>query len=257
MDVVTEASQQHNIVEGALGRMFDAGAHFGVTKSRRHPSTRKYVFGTKQHVDIVDLSRTEELLEAACSFVRELGAAHKTLLFVGGKPESQRIVRAAAERVGAPYVVGRWIGGTITNFEEIKKRISRLESLRADRESGALGKYTKLERLLIDREIARLESMYGGLTNLGNTIPHALFVVDPKREVNAVREARTRSIPVIALANTDCDLSPITYPIPANDAAPRSITFFTNELANAYEEGLESAPMHAPAPNRAAAHDVV
>ena len=250
MDVATEAPQQHKI-EGPLGRMFDAGAHFGVAKSRRHPSTRTYIFGTKQRVDIVDLSRTEQLLEAACSFARELGAAHKTLLFVGGKPESQRIVRAAAERVGAPYVVGRWIGGTITNFEEIKKRIGRLESLRTDRESGALGKYTKLERLLIDREIARLENMYGGLITLGNTTPHALFVIDPKREINAVREARTRSIPVIALANTDCDLSLITYPIPANDAAPRSIAFFTDELANAYEEGLESTPVRAaPAPSR-------
>lgn len=236
MDTKTNAHTE------AVDRMFEAGAHYGLAKARRHPSAKKNLFGTKHQTDVFDLSKTAEYLEKAKEFAKNLGAERKTLLLVGGKPETHKIVRDAALLTGTPYCVGRWIGGTITNFPEIKKRVARLEKLVADRESGALAKYTKFERLQIDREITKLQSMYEGLIPLNEKLPHALFVIDPRREIIAVKEAAGKRIPVIALANSDCDLSEVTYPIPANDAAPKSIAYFVNEIVSSYKAGLESAP---------------
>lgn len=243
MNTATETNNKESI-----DLMYTAGAHYGVPKARRHPTTGAYVFGQKQKIDIFDLEKTDAMLEVAKDFARTLGQKRKTLLFVGGKPESQRYVKAEALRVGAPYSIGRWIGGTLTNFSEIRKRIIRLEKLTADRASGALAKHTKLERLLIDRDIEKLETMYAGLIVLGDKIPDALFIVDSKREMIAVREAKTKNLPVIALANSDCDLSLIDYPIPANDAASKSISYFVSEIATAYEEGLKTTPTEVAAP---------
>jgi small subunit ribosomal protein S2 len=226
-----------------LDTLFKAGAHYGVSKTRRHPSVQKHLYGQKQAMDLFDLEKTQELLEQAKDFVRTLGRERKLLLFVGGKPESHKIVREAALRVKAAYVVGRWIGGSLTNHSEIKKRVARMQDLIAKRDSGALSKYTKFERLQIDREIEKLETMYAGLAPLNDKLPHALFVVDPKREAIAVSEAQRFKIPVVALANSDCNLNVIDYPIPANDAAKRSIDLFVNEIANAYEEGLKEKPV--------------
>jgi len=237
MNTATEATSE------AVERMFTAGAHFGLAKARRHPSVRNYLFGLKQQTDIFDLEKTEEALEKAKAYAKKLGEERKNLMFVGGKPESHRIVRDAATRVDAPFVIGRWIGGSITNFVEIKKRVNKLQKLLSDRDSGALSKYTKLERLHIDREIEKLEGMYEGLIGLGDKLPDALFVIDPRREAIAVKEAMTRKIPVIALASSDCDLSVTDYPIPANDSAKRSIEYFVGEIAAAYEEGRKAAPM--------------
>jgi small subunit ribosomal protein S2 len=226
-----------------IDRMFAAGAHFGLPKARRHPSALPHLFGLKQKLDVFDLEKTADALEKAKTFARKLGEERKTLLFVGGKEESQRYVKSAALRLNAPYCIGRWIGGTITNFAEIKKRIGRLETLLKDRESGALSKYTKLERLLIDREIDKLETMYAGLVVLKEKLPDALFVIDPRHEAIAIKEALTKNIPVIALASSDCNLGTVNYAIPANDSAPKSIAFFVEEIALAYEEGQRSAPL--------------
>lgn len=227
----------------AIDRLFEAGAHYGYAKSRRHPTAAQYLFGTKQRVDIFDLEKTAPALEKVLAFVRTLGTERKTLLFLGGKPESHKPVREAAISAKCPYVVGRWIGGTLTNHDEIKKRIARLHDLREQRESGALQKYTKLERLHIDREIDKLETMYGGIGTLGERLPDALFIVDPKKEFIAVKEAAAKHIPIIALASTDCDLTVADHIIPANDSAPRSIAYFVHEIARAYREGTEAAPL--------------
>lgn len=226
-----------------IERMFDAGAHFGYVKSRRHPSTKPFLYGQKQRVEIFDLEKTTDALEAAKAFVESLGAAGKKLLFVGGKPEARKIVRAVANELSMPFVDGRWIGGTLTNFKEIKKRIERLETLLDQREKGELSKYTKHERLLIDREITKLETMYGGLRALGDAFPAALFVVDSKHEKIAVGEATKMRVPVVGLTNTDCDLSLVTYPIPGNDSAVKSITFFVREIADAYQKGKTTSPV--------------
>ena len=227
----------------AVEEMSTAGAHFGLPKARRHPSVKKYVFGQKQKIDIFNLEKTEELLEKAKVFAKKLGTERKHLLFVGGKPESHKIIKNVALSNEVPFCVGRWIGGSITNFPEIKKRVNKLKKLLADRESGALSKYTKFERLHIDRDIEKLQGMYEGLIPLGDRLPDALFVIDPKREYIAVDEAIVKNIPVIALASSDCDISVIQYPIVANDTSKKSIEYFVNQIASAYEEGRKNAPM--------------
>lgn len=227
----------------SVSSMFTAGAHFGLPKARRHPSVKKYLFGLKQKTDIFNLEKTEVLLENAKAFAKKLGTERKKLLFVAGKPESHRIVKRAAERIEAPYCIGRWIGGSITNFAEIKKRVNKLKRLIENKESGALSKYTKLERLYIDREIEKLQKMYGGLVGLGDRLPDALFVIDSRREAIAVEEGFAKKIPVIALANSDCDIENIEYPIVANDSAKKSVEYFVEEIATAYEEGLKNAPV--------------
>lgn len=226
-----------------VNSMYKAGAHFGLSKARRHPSIKKYLFGLKQKTDVFDLEKTEKLLEEAKAFAKKLGSERKKLLFIAGKPESHRIIKKAAERVDAPYCIGRWIGGSLTNFTEIKKRVAKLKKLVDDKETGALSKYTKLERLYIDREIEKLQKMYGGLLGLGEKLPDALFVIDSRREAIAVEEGHAKKIPVISLASSDCDVSHIEYPIVANDSARKSIEYFVEEIADAYEDGLKSAPV--------------
>lgn len=237
------ATQSKDMDKNLIERMFDAGAHFGYVKSRRHPSVKAFLFGQKQRVEIFDLEKTNDALLAAQAFVEELGTTGKKVLFVGGKPEARRIVKTAALSASMPYVDGRWIGGTLTNFKEIKKRVERLETLLVQRERGELAKYTKHERLLIDREIAKLEKMYGGLRTLGDSLPAALFVVDSKHEHIAVEEAKKSRVPVVALTNTDCDISFIDFPIPANDAVAKSITFFVHEITEAYKKGMTKKPL--------------
>lgn len=233
-------SNTTTIDSSEIERLFSVGAHFGVAKSRRHPSQVQNIFGQKDRIDLFDLEKTYTALQTACEYAKKLGSEKKDLLFVGGKPESTLFVKRHAERIDAPYCVGRWIGGTLTNLPEIRKRVERLESLRKDKASGALDKYTKLERVLLDREIAKLEDMYEGLVILDGKLPHALFVIDPRSEETAIREAKRKHIPVIALANTDCDISEIDYPIPANDSTAKSINFFTEMIADAYQEGKKN-----------------
>ncbi len=222
--------------ENTIESMFTSGAHFGLGKSRRHPSISSYIFGTKNGTDIFDLEKTQVLLEKAKSFIATLAKDNKTILFVGGKKEAFKTVRNAAELQAMPYVDGRWIGGTISNFPQIRKRIDRYEKLITDKEKGELAKYTKRERMLIDKEIASLEKMFLGIVPM-KKIPDALFVIDPRKEKIAVKEAMDYNIPVVALCGSDCDISGITYPIIGNDTSKLSIQYFVNEISKAYQEG--------------------
>jgi small subunit ribosomal protein S2 len=229
----------------AIEAMFKAGAHFGYNRSRRHPTTKPYIFGTKNKVEIFDLEKTLEKLEEAKQFIAGIVASGKPILLVAGKNEAREVVRSAALALGVPYVASRWIGGTLTNFPEIRRRIEKMENLEAQRDRGELAKYTKKERLLIDQDIERLRALFGGLTLLKER-PAALFVIDSKKEEIAVKEALDTGVPVIALANSDCDLHGITYVIPGNDASVSSITYFVNEIAEAIRKGKLSAPAAAP-----------
>jgi small subunit ribosomal protein S2 len=220
--------------------MFKAGSHFGYGKSRRHPSAVPYIFGAKNRVEIFDLEKTSKALERAKAFLTSIAATGKQIVLVGGKSESRDAVLKAAQSLNMPYVAGRWIGGTFTNFGEIRRRIEKMEMLTAQREKGELGKYTKKERLLIDREIAKLEQFFSGLT-LMKELPKAIFVIDPKRENIAVTEAQKVGIPVVALAGSDCNLKEVDYAIPGNDASLSSITFFVNQIADAIREGSKEA----------------
>ena len=219
-----------------IGAMFTAGAHFGYQKSRRNASTAPYIFGLKNKVEIIDLEQTEKQLEKAKEFIESVAKLGKQVLFVGGKNEARDIVKLAAMSVDMPYVASRWIGGTLTNAVEIKKRIAKFEDLQKQKEKGELAKYTKKERLLIDREIANLDTMFSGIVSM-KELPKALFVIDPKKEFIAVAEAKKMGVPVVALLNTDCDVTEVEYPIVGNDASVSSIALFTNEIAKAYKAG--------------------
>ncbi len=219
-----------------IDTLYSAGAHFGYPRARRHPSAAPFIYTTRDRTDIFDLEETERRLAKAIQFVASLAQAGGQLLFVSGKHESIDIVRRAAERIGTPFVAGRWIGGTLTNFKNIRKRIDRLEKLMAERESGALDKYTKRERLLIDREIEELTARFGGLTNLAKE-PAALFVVDTRHEETAVREANQLGIPVVGLSSTDCNYALVQHLIPANDTSIKSVALIVDAIASAYTEG--------------------
>ena len=223
----------------AFDSMFKAGAHYGLAKSRRHPSVRPFIFGVKNNVEIFDLEMTIKMLEKAKAFVANLASEGKQVLFVGGKAEARDAVKAAAMSVDMPYVAGRWIGGTLTNFAAIRSRVDMMTGLAADKEKGALAKYTKKERLLIDRKISNLEFYFTGITSMKD-MPKALFVIDPKREHIAVSEAKKAGVPVIALAGSDCNLNDVDYPIVGNDAAISSVRHFAQEIAAAYAEGKKN-----------------
>ncbi len=224
-----------------LEAMFSAGAHLGYNRSRRHPSVSTYIFGTKNRVELIDIEKTHELLEKAKQFVSDIAAQRGQILFITSKKEAEDIIRSAARAVDMPYVIGRWIGGTFTNYPQIRKRIERLVDLSTQREKGELAKYTKKERLMIDREITKLEKMFGGIVTMKD-MPKAIFVIDPRREAITVHEAQGMGIPVIALAGSDCDISLIGYPVVANDASVKSIKYFTDEIVAAYKAGSLKAP---------------
>lgn len=220
----------------ALETLFKAGAHYGHTKSKRHPSTRKYLYGAKDNVELFNLEKTISKLEEAKAFVKQLGAEGKMILFVASKAEARETIAKTAESLGQPYVASRFKGGTLSNFTEIRKRIKKLEELTEKRESGELEKYTKKERLFFDREIEDLEEGYSGLTPL-NRLPDAIYIVDIAREAIALKGARSLGIPVVSLSSSDCDLSLVDYPIPANDASRQTIEYVTGEIARAYKNG--------------------
>ncbi|KKW24378.1 MAG: 30S ribosomal protein S2 [Candidatus Kaiserbacteria bacterium GW2011_GWB1_52_6] len=221
--------------------LYDAGAHFALSRARRHPTATPYIFSTKDRTDIFDLEETIKRLESAKALAGAIAGSGKRVLFVGGKNEAISIVKSAAESVGAPYVAGRWIGGSLTNFKNIRKRIDRLEKFMSERESGALEKYTKRERLMIDREIEKLLARFGGLVKM-TELPGALFVVDSRHEDTAVKEANQLKIPVIGLSSSDCDFSLVQYPIPGNDTSVRSIRFVAEAIAESYAAGLTHRP---------------
>jgi small subunit ribosomal protein S2 len=230
----------HTSEKTLIERLFDVGAHFGFTKSRRHPTTSPFIFGNKQGTDIIDLEQTVLSLEKAKEVCTEAGKAGKHILFVGTKEEIAVTVKAHAEQAKMPYVVNRWVGGMLTNFSEIKKRVARLNDLIAQGESGELErKYTKKERVVIGRELAKLSHNFSGIQHM-ERLPHALVIVDPRHDSIAVEEATFLKIPIIAIASSDTNIRPIAYPIVANDALQGSVSFILDELVAAYTDGVSA-----------------
>ncbi len=229
-----------------INELFKAGAHFGFVKSRRHPSSKPFIFGVKNKIEIFDLEKVKAELEKALKFIEDKASVGATVLFVGGKSEARKAVEKAGKELSMPFVSGRWIGGSLTNFTEIRKRINKMEDLMGQKERGELGKYTKKERLLIDREIENLNIYFAGLSNM-KALPKMLVVVDPKKEHIAVSEAEKMKIPVVALAGSDCDLHSVEYAIPANDSSQASINFIIGEIVSAYKSGVaKQKPVEAP-----------
>ncbi len=233
--------EKNPIIDG----LFAVGAHYGYTKSRRHPSVAPFLFGNKGGSEIFDLEHTAVQLQRACEAVKEVAQKRGAILFVGGKPEARQSLERFARRLNQPFVSGRWIGGTLTNWNEINKRLARLSELTDMRESGDSAKFTKFERLMLEREEKDLELMFGGLRGLEGA-PKLLVIVDPRHEQTAVVEAQLMHIPTVALLNSDCDASQITYPIAANDASRHTIEMVLGEIATALESGIASAAPVAP-----------
>ncbi len=222
-----------------IEEMFSVGAHYGYGKSRRHPSVSSYIYTTKNKTDIIDLEKTDVMLKNALEFVKNLGAKNKTILFVGTKPEAKEAIRITAEALNMPYVNERWIGGIISNFSEIKKRIAELENYRKDSATGGLDKYTKKERVVMSKKMDRLARYYSGLVGLKKA-PDVIFMIDAREEKIAFTEANTFGIEVVALTNSDTNIKGIDYPIVANDASKLSITYFTKSIEEAYKAGVNS-----------------
>lgn len=235
-------SQKSTQTDTLIKQLFGVGAHFGYSKSRSHPAMRNFIYGFKNRDAVIDLEQTVAQLELAKEFISGLAAAGKEMLLVGNKNEARGIVARAAESLGLPYVASRWLGGTFTNWPQIKSRIDRMHDLKAQKDKGELAVYTKKERLLFDREITRLERYLLSLSNLAK-LPAAVVVIDPRQEAIVVAEARRVGVPVVALAGSDCDLAGVAYPVVANDANVKSIQFFIDQIVSAYQAGQKEAQM--------------
>src|SRR3989344_2933097 len=232
------------VANDVVEELFQRGTHYGYSRSRRHASAKPYIYGFKNRSAIIDLEQTIASLELAKTFLKELASTGKQLLLVGTKPEAVLVIERVAGRLEMPYITTRWIGGTLTNFTEIRKRIERLNALKSERDGGGFGVYNKLERAKLEKEIQELERYFSNLVSL-TKLPGAILVIDSKAEGIAVAEARRVGVPIISLSSTDCDLTLIDYPIVSNDGSAQSIEYLVNALALAYESGkqLTSVPI--------------
>jgi len=205
-----------------LEDMLKAGMHFGHRTNRWHPKMKQFIFTSKNGVYIIDLKKTQEKFQEALEFMAKLVTEGKNILFVGTKSQVAPTLKKMAEETGQPYIVGKWLGGYLTNFAVVRKSVKKYLDLIEKREGGKLEKYTKKERLNFDREIKKLELRVGGLTSLSK-LPDALFVWDIKEEETAVREAQQKNIPLIAICDTNVNPEEVNYPIPANDDSTKTI----------------------------------
>lgn len=224
----------------SLQELLEAGVHFGHQVRRGHPRMKPYIFGARDGVHIIDLTQSEKCLKEAAEFVYELGKTNKVLLFVGTKKQARPIVEELAQKLHAPYMVARWMGGFLTNFDEIKKNIKLLKDYKAQKEKGELSKYTKKEQLLLERKMAKLEKDFAGVMDM-EKVPDVVFITDAVSENIAIREANRLGIKVVALADSNCNVSEIDYPIPGNDDAIKSIKILVGAIASAYEAGKKEA----------------
>lgn len=216
--------------------LLETGAHYGFTKARRHPSTQHFIIATKNKSDLINIEETANQIEKAKEVLRGMAAGGKIVMLVGTKTEAVDAIKNAALKMPALSVSHRWVGGIITNFSEIRKRTNRLTTLRDEKSQGLLEKYTKKERLLLDREMDKMERNFGGIVDM-KKIPDIMIVVDSNKENIAVTEARKMQIPVIALSNTDCDLTTVDFPIVINDTSKASINLVLETLAESYANG--------------------
>jgi len=221
-----------------MKELLEAGVHFGHRTQRWNPKMEPYIYTARKGIYIINLQESLRLLEIAYNFVRDKAAEGATFLFVGTKRQAQDIVREEATRCGAFYVNNRWLGGLLTNFKTIKKRIDRLVELEELEESGRLDELPKKEQAKLKRELTKLRKNLGGVKNM-ERVPDVLYIVDPRKEKIAVAEANILGIPTVAIVDTNCDPDDIDYVIPGNDDAIRAIRLITSKIADAIIEGRE------------------
>lgn len=222
-------------VEKSLEAMLKSGVHFGHQKSRKHPSMNEYVYTTRKGINIIDLQKTSEKLEEALEFLETLKAENKKILFVGTKKQSHDLIKSLAKRLGMPYVIDRWLGGTFTNFKNIKGRTKYLKDQEDLKNKGEFKKYTKFEQAKKTEEIEKMEKKMGGIKDMLE-LPGAVFVVDLKEDNLAVKEAKKMGIQVIALTDTNVNANEADYAIPANDDAVSSIRIILSYIGKTLAE---------------------
>jgi small subunit ribosomal protein S2 len=230
-----------------IEEMLKAGVHFGHQSAKWHPKMRPFIFGIRQGVHVIDVEKTQVQLEKAVAFVTDVVARGGNILLVGTKSQAQDIIAKYGKDCGMPYVNVRWLGGTLTNFPQIQRLIRHYTELKDKRDKGELRKYTKLEQLQFDREIAELDEKIGGISTM-TRLPDAVFILDARTEKTVVREASTMKVPIVALVDSNVNSTGVAYIIPGNDDASASIDLITKTIANAVKEGkAKNATMRAAA----------
>ena len=231
----------------SMKQLLEAGVHFGHQTRRWNPKMAEYIFTERNGIYIIDLQKTVKKVEEAYNFVREVTEQGGEILFVGTKKQAQESIKEEAERVGMYFVNSRWLGGMLTNFTTIRKRIQRMDQLKKMAEDGTFDQLPKKEVVNLTIEAEKLEKNLGGIKEM-KKLPAAIFIVDPKKEHNAVAEARKLNIPIIAIVDTNCDPDEIDYVIPGNDDAIRAVKLITSAMANAVLEGKQGEQFAAEAP---------
>jgi small subunit ribosomal protein S2 len=222
----------------ALLDMLKAGVHFGHQKSKWHPKMKEFIFGVRNGVHIINLERTAEELEKALEYLKSLAANGRVILFVGTKRQARKPVMEAAIACGMPYLVERWIGGLLTNFEEVRRRLKKYKTLREQFETGEIEKYTKKEQVNMKKQLEKMDKYLIGLTAL-DKMPDALYIADMRTEKTALAETKRMEVPVVAACDTNTDPTQVAYAIPANDDAVNSITLMANLASEAISEGVK------------------
>ena len=235
-----EAKKENNMISlPKIEDMLKAGMHFGHRTNRWHPKMNQYIFTSKNGIYVIDLRKSREKLKEALEFIQKLVLENKSILFVGTKSQVSAPLKKMAEESGQAYVVGKWLGGYITNFAVIKKSVKKYTDLIEKKEAGKLDKYTKKERLDFDREIKKLEARVAGLVSLSK-LPDALFVWDIKEEETAIKEAQQKNIPIVAICDTNVNPEEVTYAIPANDDSTKTIKIVLEAIKDALLEGKKA-----------------
>ena len=222
----------------AMKQLLEAGVHFGHQTRRWNPKMAEYIFQARNGIHIIDLQKTSKKIDEAYEFLRSQAEDGKTVLFVGTKKQAQVCIKEAAEKCGMYYVDQRWLGGMLTNFSTIKTRIQRLKDIEKMQEDGTFDVLPKKEVINLKKEMKKLQANLGGIKDM-EELPGVLFIVDPKKEYNAINEAKKLNIPVVGIVDTNCDPEVLDYPIPGNDDAIRSVKLITDAMANAIIEGKQ------------------
>ena len=238
----------------SMKQLLEAGVHFGHQTRRWNPKMATYIYTERNGIYIIDLQKTVKKLEEAYNFVRELGEKGETILFVGTKKQAQEAIKEEASRVGMYWVNARWLGGMLTNFKTMRGRVDRLNQLKKMQEDGTFDMLPKQAVMKHMGEIAKLEKYLGGVTEM-KKLPGALFIVDPRKERNAIAEARKLHIPIVAIVDTNCDPDEVDYVIPGNDDAIRAVKLIAGKMADAVLEGRQGEQMEEAAEAEAADKD--
>lgn len=218
--------------KGLMEEMIKAGVHFGHSKSRKNPKMNPYIYAIRNDVCIIDVGLTLEKLKEAIEFIKETAKKGEIILFVGVQPQEKKVIKETAEECKMPYVVERWLGGILTNFKAIRKRVEYLLDLERKKKAGELEKYTKKEQMLFDEEIEKMNRNFGGIKTL-EKLPDAILILNLKKNSTPVREARRKKIPIIGLADTDTDPTLADYPIPSNDETVSVLRFMLEQIKEA------------------------